>query len=75
MNQSQKKESLLKLLRVSDKYQNYFITTDQITGKRFAVAEFGKPGEVNIKSNFMTFKEMESYLFGVNAVYNNTIKL
>jgi hypothetical protein len=75
MNQSQKKESLLKLLRVSDKNQYYFITTDQITGKRFAVAEFGKPGEVNIKSNFMTFKEMESYLFGVNAVYNNTLKL
>lgn len=75
MNQSQKKESLTKLLRVSDKNQNYFIKTDQITGKRFALAEFGEPGQVNIKSNFMTFKEMESYLFGVNAVKNNTLQI
>ena len=75
MNQSQKKYSLTNLLRVSDKNKNYFITTDQITGKRFAVAEFGEPGSVNIKSNFMTFKEMECFLFGVNAVRNNTIIL
>lgn len=70
-----KKQQLLNLLRVSDKDNKYFITTDQITGKRFAVAEFGEPGQVNIKSNFMLFKEMESYLFGVNAVYNQTLKL
>lgn len=76
MNQFvQKRESLLKLLRVSDKNQCYFITTDEITGKRFAVAEFGEPGTVNIKSNFMTFKEMECYLFGVNAVKNNTLQI
>ncbi|TDD77160.1 hypothetical protein [Flavobacterium caseinilyticum] len=75
MNQAQKKESLTKFLRVSDKNQKYFITTDQITGKRFAVAEFGEPGEVNIKSNFMKFKEMECFLFGVNAVKNNTLKI
>lgn len=75
MNQKDKKESLTKLLRVSDSNQKYFITTDQITGKRFAVTEFGEPGSVNIKSNFMTFKEMESFLFGVNAVKNNTLNL
>lgn len=75
MNQSQKKESLTNLLRVSDNSKKYFITTDQITGKRFAFAEFGEPGSVNIKSNFMTFKEMECFLFGVNAVKNNTIIL
>jgi len=73
MNFKAKKESLTKLLRVSDKDLKYFITTDEITGKRFAIAEFGEPGSVNIKSNFMTFKEMESYLFGVNAVKNNTL--
>jgi len=75
MTQSHKKESLTKLLRNFDPQQKYFITTDQVTGKRFAVAEFGEPGHVNIKSNFMTFKEMECFLFGVNAVKNNTIKL
>jgi len=75
MNQSDKKESLTKMLRVSDPNLKYFITTDQITGKRFAVAEFGEPGSVNIKSDFMTFKEMQCFLFGVNAVKNNTIKL
>jgi len=75
MNQSQKKESLTNLLRVSDKNQCYFITTDQITGKRFAIAEFGEPGSVNIKSNFMAFKEMECFLFGVNAVKNETLKI
>ena len=69
----QQKESLLKKLRVFDKEQRYFITTDQITGKRFAVAQSGQPGEVHIKSNFMTFKEMECFLFGVNAVKNGTI--
>ena len=47
----QQKESLLKLLRVFDKEQHYFITTDQITGKRFAVAQFGEPGQFNIKRN------------------------
>lgn len=75
MNQSQKIESLTKLLRVSDKNQNYFIIADQVTGKRFAVAQFGEPGQVNIKSNFMNFKEIECFLFGVNAVYNNTINI
>jgi len=75
MNQADKKESLTKMLRVSDPNLKYFITTDQITGKRFAVAEFGEPGSVNIKSDFMTFKEMQCFLFGVNAVKNNTIKL
>jgi len=74
MNKAQKKEALTKLLRVCDKNENYFIKTDQITGKRFALAEFGKPGEVNIKSNFMTFKEMECFLFGLNSVKNGTIK-
>ncbi len=75
MNFKEKKESLQKLLRVSDKKQNYFITTDQITGKRFAIAEFGNPGSVNIKSDFMNHKEMESYLFGVSAIVNNVLKL
>jgi len=74
-NYTQKKESLTNLLRVSDPNQKYFITTDQITGKRFAVAEFREPGSVNIKSNFMAFKEIECFLFGVNAVKNNTINL
>jgi hypothetical protein len=68
MTQTEKRESLTRMLRVSDPKQNYFITTDQITGKRFAIAEFGEPGSVNIKSNFMIFKEMECFLFGVNAV-------
>jgi hypothetical protein len=75
MDFKSKKESLTKLLRVSDKNQNYFIVTDEITGKRFALAQFGEPGSVNIKSNFMTFKEMECFLFGVNAVKNNTIQI
>lgn len=69
----QQKTKLQNLLRSFDKEQRYFITTDQITGKRFAVAQFGNPGEVNIKSNFMTFKEMECFLFGVLAVKNKTI--
>lgn len=75
MNFKSKKESLTSMLRCSDPNLNYFITTDQVTGKRFAVAEFGEPGSVNIKSDFMTFKEMECYLFGVNAVKNNTLNL
>lgn len=75
MNFTQKKETLTKLLRVSDKNLNYFITMDQITGKRFAISEFGEPGSVNIKSNFMTFKEMECFLFGINAIKNNTLKI
>ena len=75
MNYNQKKESLTRLLRVSDKKLKYFIITDQITGKRFAIAEFGEPGQVNIKSDFMAFKEMECFLFGMNAIFNGTIKL
>jgi hypothetical protein len=75
MKQSEKKESLTKLLRVSEPKHSYFIKTDQVSGKRFAVAEFGEPGTVNIKSDFMTFKEMECFLFGVNAVKNKTLIL
>jgi hypothetical protein len=75
MKKSEKIKSLTNLLRVSDATQKYFITTDQITGKRFAIAEFGEPGSVNIKSNFMIFKEMECFLFGVNAVKNKTLDL
>lgn len=74
-NFNQKKESLTSMLRCSDPNLKYFITTDQVTGKRFAVAEFGEPGSINIKSDFMTFTEMQCFLFGVNAVKNNTLKL
>lgn len=70
MTQSEKKQSLTNLLSVTSGSKKHFITTDQITGKRFAIAEFGEPGQVNIKSNFMTFKEMECFLFGVYAVKN-----
>jgi hypothetical protein len=74
MTQSEKKESLTKLLRISDLKQNYFITTDQITGKRFAVAEFGEPGSVNVKSNFMTYDEIYCFFMGMLAIKNNRIK-
>lgn len=72
--ESLQKKSLTKLLRSFDIEQRYFITTDQITGQRFAVAQFGKNEAINIKSNFMTFKEIECFLFGVSAVKNGTIK-
>lgn len=74
MRATEQKEFLTKMLRNSDPTMKYFIDRVQVTGKRFAVAEFGEPGQVNIKSNFMTFKEMEFFLFGVNAVKNNTLK-
>jgi len=75
MTQTEKRESLTRMLRVSDPKQNYFIGTDQITGKRFALYECAKPGSLNVKSNFMTFKQMECFFFGLNAVKNKTLNI
>ena len=75
MTTTTKKESLTNFLRNLDKSQKYFIKTDEVTGKRFAIAEFGEPGSVNIKCDFMTFEQMNAYLFGIAAVKNNSINL
>ena len=74
MTQTEKRESLTRMLRVSDPKQNYFIGTDQITGKRFALYECAKPGSLNVKSNFMTFKQMECFFLWIKRSKKQNFK-
>ena len=64
-------ENFLKTLKLDT---NYCIVIDQIKGKTFALATMGEGEPKNTISNFMTYNEMNCYLFGVSAVKNNSIK-
>ena len=72
----QQKIALLNFLRLFDPTQKYFITkADGRIGKKFAIAEFAEPGAINIKSNFMTYEEMNCYFMGILAIMENRINL
>ena len=59
-------ESLTKFLKLVSDNENVFIKKDEITGQRFAIAEKNNiDSGISVKSNFMTYKEAEAFLFGV----------
>ena len=60
--QLQTLESLLYNCKLSKKY---FLKKDEIKGKTIALASKGENDSVNVHSNFMTFSEMQAYLFGL----------
>ena len=75
MNNTQKqKEYLENFLKTLKLDKNYCIVIDQIKGKTFALCTMGEGEPKNTISNFMNYKEMNCYLFGVSAVKNNSIK-
>lgn len=44
--------------------KKYFVKPDEIKGQKFAIASRNDNGGINIHSNFMTYSEFNSYLFG-----------
>ena len=45
--------------------KKYFLKKDEINGKTFALASNVENGSVNVHSNYMNYKEMNAYLFGL----------
>jgi hypothetical protein len=70
MTQAKKLENLNKWLGMVTKNKDIIIVTDQILGKTFAIAE--RTGDTrSVKTNFMTYDEMDAYFFGViDAKFN-----
>lgn len=64
MTASKKIEGLTKFLKIVSNNENLFIKIDEITGKRFAIAE-KQQNSVDTKTDFMDYKQMECFLFGV----------
>ena len=73
LSQEQKVNALTNFLRNVSKNEKLFITTDQIKGKTFAIAEHMTGGTQSVKTNFMTYEEMNCYFFGVLAVKKNCV--
>ena len=69
--QLQTLESLLFNCKLPKKY---FLKKDEIKGKTIALASTGENESVNIHSNFMTFSEMQTYLFGLYDGKNKKFK-
>ena len=64
LSQAQKIKTLTMWLFLATENEDLFIITDQILGKTFAIAE--RTGDTYlVKTNFMTFNEMDCYFFGV----------
>lgn len=76
MTIAKKIESLTRFLKIVSDNENVFIKKDEITGQRFAIAEKNiVDSSVDVKSNFMTYKETEAFLFGVMITQQNRINL
>jgi hypothetical protein len=73
LSQQEKVNALTNFLRTISKNENLFITTDQIKGKKFAIAEHTIKQTLIVKTNFMTYEEMNCYFFGVLAVKENRV--
>ena len=69
--QLQTLESLLYNCKLSKKY---FLKKDEIKGKTVALASKGENESINIHSNFMTYSEMQAYLFGLYDGKNKKFK-
>ena len=64
MSKEKKIESLTKFLRMLTEDETLFIKSDEITGIRFALAK-KTGGSYNCISDFMSYKEMDCYFFGM----------
>ena len=73
LSQGEKVNALTNFLRNVSTNEKLFITTDQIKGKTFAIAEHMTGGTQSVKSNFMAYEEMNAYFFGVLAVKENRV--
>ena len=72
MNRQQKIDSLTKFLKIITEDDRYFIKVDEINGKRFALFKTEEIGHTAI-SDFMSYKELDCYFFGMLAIKQNRI--
>ena len=69
---TQKKEALDNFLISAGISKKYFIKTDEIKGKTFALASISNEyGGINIHSNFMEYEAFNMFLFGYLAGKEN----
>lgn len=69
-----KKEALQNALRSFGFSEKYFIqNADARLGHKFAIATKTETGGINIHSNFMTYDEMNCYLFGYYNALNKPL--
>jgi len=73
LSREEKVNALTNFLNTVSKNEKLFIMPDQIHGKTFAIAEHMTGGTQSVKSNFMTYEEMNCYFFGVLAVKQNRV--
>jgi len=74
MNIKQEVDALTNFLRVIDKEEKYLISkADSRLGKRYAITEKTEIGGINVKSNFMTYSEMNAFFMGILTVKENRI--
>lgn len=68
------KQALTNFLRnCFSKDEKYFITTDQIKGNRFALAEKKENDSYSTLSNFMKYEEMNCFFFGMKLMKDNVV--
>ncbi len=73
LTHKKKLENVTSFLKTVTANENLFIyNSDGRCGSTFAVAEMQGSG-VNTISNFMNYKEMRCYFFGIQAVKQNKI--
>lgn len=63
LSHEEKLEALRNALATYNLDSRYRIVKDQIDGKRFAIADKDER-YLNVKSNYMTYEEMNAYFFG-----------
>lgn len=74
MKASEENEALTNFLKMVTKDENLVIqNADGRLGKKYAIAEKSDIGTINVKSNFMTYNEMNCFFMGVLAVKENRI--
>ena len=74
LNREEKIKDLTNFLRNVSTNENLFIKPDEIKGNTFAITERKAGNTIDVKSNFMTYEEMNCYFFGVLAVKENRIQ-
>lgn len=76
MSVSEMKEYLNNGMRCYNIPEKYFVVlADKRMGKTFAIASSGERGEIYIHSQYMTYDEFNTYLFGYGAALENKFNL
>lgn len=66
------KEELRNFLQKIVPETKYFIKQDEILGKTFAIVEETEGGSYSQKSSYMSYNEMDAFLWGILFFKNET---